>query len=275
MDGAALRPSLLAWFSLSVALCYLVQEGHAQFPGQCESTPTKCSCVYTDVATGKKMTYDLGDLSNGDGTFRYTEVRGNDQNLYWFNPCASATIPSSGGCEDVIACQLWNNIFSGLGTLQSNRFISEGNRVFIQSQNTDSIAFRILKVYLNCNEGMGETIFSAAGDQEIQHTYVFEMTGPGACPKSADGGGGGGNNGSSVGLTPGWYMVIFGISILVVYIVAGIMIQHFKFDKTGKEIIPNYTFWIGLPGLIKDGAMFGVQKVKGVGGGSSTEYEKL
>jgi len=34
----------------------------------------------------------------------------------------------------------------------------------------------------------------------------------------------------------------------------------------GKEAIPNYEFWLELPGLVKDGCFFAFEKIKGLRG---------
>lgn len=48
----------------------LLESSRADFPGACESNPTRCSCIYTDTVSKKKMIYDLEPVSNSDGSFR-------------------------------------------------------------------------------------------------------------------------------------------------------------------------------------------------------------
>ena len=39
--------------------------------------------------------------------------------------------------------------------------------------------------------------------------------------------------------------------IVIVYFVAGIIINRVKFEKTGTDIIPNKELWLDLPYLVK------------------------
>ena len=41
-----------------------------------------------------------------------------------------------------------------------------------------------------------------------------------------------------------------------VYIVAGMVVNYKKYDKTGVDSIPQRAFWASLPGLAKDGCTF-------------------
>jgi len=53
----------------------------------------------------------------------------------------------------------------------------------------------------------------------------------------------------------------------VVYLVAGVLFNKFKRGLTGVELVPNVTFWSSIPGLVKDGVMFIVNKIRGLRGG--------
>ncbi|KAJ8025219.1 hypothetical protein HOLleu_35364 [Holothuria leucospilota] len=50
--------------------------------------------------------------------------------------------------------------------------------------------------------------------------------------------------------------------LLVVYIASGIGYAKYK-GRTGKEMIPNYSFWSDLPYAIKDGFKFSISLVRG------------
>lgn len=53
------------------------------------------------------------------------------------------------------------------------------------------------------------------------------------------------------------------VSVLVIlYFVAGIAYNKFKLQKSGLDVVPQYTFWISIPGLVKDGVMFVVERFK-------------
>lgn len=61
------------------------------------------------------------------------------------------------------------------------------------------------------------------------------------------------------GLSVGSILDIIFISLLVVYLVAGILFNKYSKGATGKELIPNVNFWIDFPFLVKDGAVFSFQ----------------
>jgi len=61
------------------------------------------------------------------------------------------------------------------------------------------------------------------------------------------------------GLSVGSILVIIFISLVVVYLVAGILFNKYSKGATGKELIPNVNFWTDFPLLVKDGAVFSFQ----------------
>jgi len=75
-----------------------------------------------------------------------------------------------------------------------------------------------------------------------------------ACPGGKGPSGGGGK------ISVGTILCILLLLGVVVYIVGGIVYNVVR--KTGK-IFPNTDFWLGFPGLIKDGVMFIVNRGKG------------
>lgn len=78
-------------------------------------------------------------------------------------------------------------------------------------------------------------------------TFQFTMTSPGAC-KSGGGGGG--------GFDIGWIIIICFFSLIIVYIIVGMVVNWKVRDKHGAEIFPQYEFWRSFPGLVKDGILF-------------------
>lgn len=78
--------------------------------------------------------------------------------------------------------------------------------------------------------------------------------------------------GSSGGVG-GWIFVglVFGVSF--VYFAGGFALLHFQQGKQGREAIPHVDFWTSLPGLIKDGGLFCVNKIRGTS--ASGPYSKI
>jgi len=50
---------------------------------------------------------------------------------------------------------------------------------------------------------------------------------------------------------------------LALYFVVGILFLKFARNASGVEMIPQHDFWFSLPGLVKDGVMFIVNKIRG------------
>ena len=60
---------------------------------------------------------------------------------------------------------------------------------------------------------------------------------------------------SSSGLSAGSGLVIAFVCILFVYVVGGV-IYNYRIGSTGVELLPHYSFWRGLPGLVTAGFRF-------------------
>lgn len=73
--------------------------------------------------------------------------------------------------------------------------------------------------------------------------YTFRFSHMAGCPLSS-------------GLSPGSIMLIILFVSIAVYIIGGIIINAVIRKKTGVEMIPNSSFWMGFPSLIKDGFFF-------------------
>jgi len=50
------------------------------------------------------------------------------------------------------------------------------------------------------------------------------------------------------------------------YVTLGVLYNYKMKGIMGKEAIPNYEFWLELPGLVKDGCFFAFEKIKGLRG---------
>jgi len=86
--------------------------------------------------------------------------------------------------------------------------------------------------------------------------YDFTMTSKYACP--IGGSGPGGLSGGSI------FLIIFFVSAVLYFAIGSIVMWKVK-GASGIEILPNSAFWVGLPGLLKDGVLFLKGKVTGTG----------
>jgi len=89
--------------------------------------------------------------------------------------------------------------------------------------------------------------------------YQFAMNSKFACPPGGIPGIGPG------GLSPGSiFLIIFFVGFALYFAIGSVVMWKVK-GATGIEILPNSGFWVGLPGLIKDGFGFVKGKVTGQG----------
>eukprot|EP01116_Phalansterium_solitarium_P016412 TRINITY_DN3817_c0_g2_i3.p1 TRINITY_DN3817_c0_g2~~TRINITY_DN3817_c0_g2_i3.p1 ORF type:complete len:220 (+),score=72.28 TRINITY_DN3817_c0_g2_i3:411-1070(+) len=63
------------------------------------------------------------------------------------------------------------------------------------------------------------------------------------------------------GLSGGSIFLITLLCTIVVYFVAGTLLNTYKFKKTGLDRIPNRMFWVGFGRLIKDGTVWTFRKI--------------
>lgn len=61
--------------------------------------------------------------------------------------------------------------------------------------------------------------------------------------------------------------------MVVVYLVGGVAYNKFHAKREGIELIPNVSFWMALPGLVKDGHLYTFNKARGLVGGRG--YEEM
>jgi len=103
--------------------------------------------------------------------------------------------------------------------------------------------------------------------------YTFQLTTPLACP---------GYTPptvtitTSVSISGGWIFIIILCVVFPVYFIAGFIYGWKVKGQSGTEACPNIGFWRNLPGLIKEGFTFTIDKIKGCcGKGGNTSYDSL
>ncbi|XP_025096366.1 uncharacterized protein LOC112565231 isoform X2 [Pomacea canaliculata] len=171
-----------------------------------------------------------------------------------WNPCIPFT---EGNCRNVAVCELSDDgyAFYNLGTQDSAWFLTVSG-VFQLSYNASDEGFpRVTYVTLVCDPSQEKTL-DALGPL-YSATYGFVLTSKYCCPRR-----------ETTGLSAGSILLIVFFVLLFVYIVGGVAFQVGVRKSSGKEIIPNYTWWFSLPTLIKDGVKFTVSCGK-------MSYEKL
>jgi len=87
----------------------------------------------------------------------------------------------------------------------------------------------------------------ANGEQIGSTSFSFRLTHKCCCPNACQAAG---------GLSGGSILLIIFFCLAFSYLVLGAVFLKYKRGATGKEVIPNATFWSGIPGLVKDGFLF-------------------
>ncbi|XP_011403557.1 PREDICTED: uncharacterized protein LOC105312530 [Amphimedon queenslandica] len=271
----------------------LVGLSSAQQP--CIPPSGKPSCV-CDTADG---TIDLSSISNTDGTARFSNIPqsdGDTQFVYSYNPCTSYYEGySSCNYGNAAACQSdqsGDSYMLGDASTETMYIDSDTGNNYLQYDNGDDS--RITKVYLTCDQNADTPSITADGDGDTALTYIYHLTTKCACaggcsdtpvptdPPTKPGGGGGGKNSGKSGVAPGIIGIVLVIVMLigfVTYFVVGAVVLNRKFEKQGKEMIPQKDLWFSLPFLVKDGCVFTfgplvnlIRRKTGKGGG---DYENL
>jgi len=200
--------------------------------------------------------YDLSRLRNDGTDYHIPKDQFPDQGWdIWINVCRGLVNTL---CGSSIACQQWDLTnptgHASMGDPTTQTLQGADNGVTLQyTKGTDG---RETEIDFICDTGAGAGT-PAYLQEKPQHHYVFSWKSAYACPVT------------SGGLSGGSILLIILLCLVVVYLVAGILFNRFKRQLTGIELIPNVTFWTSIPGLVKDGVMFLVNKVRGRGGYSS------
>jgi len=212
------------------------------------------SCVWTDPAGGK--TYDLSKLKNTAIDYYIPKNTYPQQDWdIWINVCHGLVTSLCGG--DVIACQQWDKTspqgHAAMGVATTQKFEKNALGVVLQYINGPDSRQTEIDFICDAAAGIGKPQYVI---ENPQHHYTFSWNTQYACPVTVGAG----------GISPGSIILIILVCLIVIYLVAGLIFNKFKRGLNGIELIPNVTFWTSIPGLVKDGVMFIVNKVRNRGG---------
>jgi len=77
------------------------------------------------------------------------------------------------------------------------------------------------------------------------------------------------------GFDIGWIFVILVVSLAFIYLVVGSIFNWRTKGASGIQMIPNHEFWMELPGLLKDGFSFLLQKITCGKFGGRSDYAPI
>ncbi|XP_067020406.1 uncharacterized protein [Acropora muricata] len=217
-----------------------------------------CSCKKSN---GHIM--DLSPIAGGKSGPKFTGVEPSKPENYEFlwNPCTPFSLSAPDGCKDVLLCQK-NSKF---------QYPVAGKVYSFDEEGTDSITITYSSVIkgattrqgvitLKCDPSQypGEFIGQFKENDEKGNFIKYTATFASNCvcdsgcsaPTPAD------NHGRKE-LSTGSILLIVFIPLAFIYCITGTLYN--KYNKgigSFPEMIPNHSFWIGLPSLIKEGCAF-------------------
>ncbi|XP_064648431.1 uncharacterized protein LOC135500729 [Lineus longissimus] len=208
-------------------------------------TNSPCSCTYDDGSG----TVDISSLGNTDGNPRLKDEIGTaDSAKYSYNPCTSFTEHE---CKDVAVCYIINNTerdyYIPAGMQPTAKFGMSGADLDITYTTADDAK---TIVTLKCDKTVtGEPKWEVLGKPPQATNMLITMTHNCNCPNAC-------SAGAAMALSIGSILCIILLVGLVVYFGFGALFLFFVKKESGVNVVPNHTFWTGLPGQIQDGGKF-------------------
>ncbi|XP_048755152.2 cation-dependent mannose-6-phosphate receptor-like [Ostrea edulis] len=215
-----------------------------------------CKCKLDD---GKVI--DLKPLTKSNGPAYLDVLDSGGADLYSWNPCEPF---SEGLCTNAAVCQTHAGQEYNCGSQDSAAFEYDStNQAYTITYQADTYTntLRTTVLYLYCDQG--PDVFQPIGEA-IQGTFALIFRGKYACPRDDS------STGSTSGLSAGTILVIICFCLFAVYLIGGILFQVFIRKNSGVKVIPNHSFWTGLPIIIKDGVFFIIRR-----GGKKTTYNSI
>ncbi|XP_060069574.1 uncharacterized protein LOC132549643 [Ylistrum balloti] len=231
---------------------------------QCTMIDT-CSCFMPD---GNVV--DITSLGDNNGFAKFFAIPAPDNFYYSLNLCYPF---NEGSCAGAAGCQTSPDFTSTyqIGDSSTAMFSTDAsnNVHVIYTSPADDGRFRTVDVTLLCDANAIDPTIQVLGEQGFNSLlYAFTITShcacPGACslnPNPIDPGKA--TITVEAGISAGTVLCIIAIVGIIVYVGGGMTYMKVKKQATGTGMIPNKDFWTAIPGLIKEGAVFTYQKIRG------------
>lgn len=246
-------------------------------------------CCFAALAAGQSqcqntingLKYDLSPLSSYQQSTTWASF------VVTYTPCMPTTCQTYQG---VALCQRVSGSTSGgwpLGDYATARWSASprpGNEkgfriVFTSSAGAGAPATTTIDFICDPNfSSVGNMVPGPNGAEPSFNNFFFDWKSVYACPVKSSGGGGGDSGGGGSdddgGLAGGWIFIIVLFSVTIVYFAAGFAFNKWYRKEEGiQNQIPQYDFWVSLPGLVKDGCVYSYRKTMSlVGRGNNPEY---
>jgi len=219
------------------------------------------SCTWVDTDGAK---YDLSPLKKSTD-YQIKESTGTY--IYYLNVCQPIVYTLCG--QDCANCQTYGSSTTASLGKASTMILGPGkikgkDGYGITASYLNGLSGRNFEIDFVCEPtaGVGEPTFTI---EDPKLHYKFQWNTKYGCPVNEKIAGVGGLSGGSI-------ILITLLVVTVVYFVGGVLLLKFWKKKEGTEVVPNVEFWISIPGLVRDGGVFIVQKIRG---GKSSNYQGI
>lgn len=226
---------------------------------------TQCSCNLKD---GRKIS--LWPIDNGKKSYaRFTVPDKQGQGYqYRYSPCTPFSTGNIGAeCQNVLGCQS-----GGIGAgpfaiaYKDALFVDYNTNINMYTftytgSDTPNSGSRKMIIQLKCDKNAEEPSLEPFDDSTVPY-YITTLTTKHVCLSDLQ---------IKKALSIGSILCIVFFVLLVVFMAAGIAINKYALHKEGSDVVPLKSFWLDLPGLVKDGARFTYQKVRG----KNEQYEQI
>ncbi|OWF35124.1 Cation-dependent mannose-6-phosphate receptor [Mizuhopecten yessoensis] len=220
-----------------------------------------CSCSMEDGSGD----IDVSTLGSQDGNPMFKDMTSLDGSLYSLNLCYPFNELS---CTNAAACQisLDRSTSFPVGDATNVGFQTDDlDQVHVIYTNIDSTgATRTTDVRMICSPSSEPPLVTANGQTGSGSLfYEFLLYSKCGCPGQCSGTPPFPGKGAASGdISIGTIVVIGALSLGFLYLIGGILFMKMVRRAHGSEVVPNVSFWRGLPGLIKDGCLFTTRKYR-------------
>ncbi|XP_059165047.1 cation-dependent mannose-6-phosphate receptor-like [Physella acuta] len=235
------------WLTACVAVLTLTLAAGQVKPRSCVRQDD-CSCRFDD--TGAVV--NIRPLAKSDGTPLFKDVTGKDGLLYSYNPCVPFTEDQ---CVHSAVCQRegTNGTAKSLVNQTNAQFGFDGHHVQLTYFSSAGGLLRSAVVSLVCLVNQTTPVFTAYGYDEGSKLYNFQLGSQCACENGCytapdDG-----------GISAGSVLIIIFFVTVFLYLSLGSVHGCVNKGESGVQVVPHYQFWLGFPGLVKDGCLFVVR----------------
>eukprot|EP00117_Sycon_ciliatum_P044753 scpid95595/ scgid32236/ len=194
---------------------------------------------------------DLTPISNNDGTAFFTNIAGDGG--FSYNPCYSF---QDNKCQNNVAvCQHGEVVCGQQSTAKFTITSTSPLQATIAYSNGDEQKGqpRVANVAISCDPTKDHDITFTSEAPGL--TYNLALTSKYAClvpaptsqtsttgPRKPEGN----------ALSLGTILDICAVAALLLYLSMGSAFMFVRREARGREVLPNYTFWVAIPGLVKE-----------------------